>query len=374
MPPRVFIISPHLGVVRRGFETSSWAMFQALKDSPEIELHLIRGAQSSGHPRDRAAWSFPIGSRANKLLSILSFRTPEVIAQDTFFWGLLPQLFQYRPQLLVLQDRHLAHRLYHARKFLGLEFKITFINGGPFLPPFPRFDHVQHLTEFHLQQSLNAGDAKEKLSLLPYGDAIPCGFFPPTADEKQKLRAQLGLPADRVILLSSAALNKSHKRIDYLIEEVAALPASERPFLAMFGALTDDTPELLLLAAQKLGLENFVMNELPATDMPTAYRAADIFVLSSLSEGFGKVLAEALAAGLPCLAHDYPVAQCVLGGYGLYANFTQPGALAKLISSTISDLPCQAGYAADRHAYAYERYSWDTLAPKYISNFLRVLG
>jgi len=349
-------------------------MFDALKDAPEIELHLIRGAAPSENSRDRTAWSLPLGSRANRLMSILSFRTPEVIAQDTFFWGLLPQIFKYKPQLLVLQDRHLANRLYHFRKFFRLKFKIYFINGGPFLPPFPRFDHVQHLTEFHFQQSLNAGDPKEKMSLLPYGDAIPCGFFPPTAEEKKTLRQKLGLPNDRAILLSSAALNKSHKRIGYLIEEVAVLPANERPFLAMFGAITEDTPELLLLAAQKLGLGNFAMRELPLADMPNAYRAADIFVLTSLNEGFGKVFIEALAGGLPCLAHDYPVAQCVLGGYGLYANFTQSGALSKLISNTLNDLPCQAGYAAERQAYAYERYSWDTLAPRYIASFLRVIG
>lgn len=374
MPPRVFIIAPHLGVVRRGFETSSWEIFQALKDSTEIELHLLRGAHPSGHPRDRTAWSWPIGSLPNELLSKIFFRRPEVIAQDSFFLGLIPLLLKEKPALLVLQDRHLANRLYHLRKFFHLNFKIYFINGGPFLPPFPRFDHVQHLTEFHYQQSLDAGDAPAKLSCLPYGLAIGPQLLEPTSAEKNSLRAQLRLPADRAVLLSCAALNKSHKRIDYLIDEVAALPQGERPFLAMFGAVTDDTEELLKLATQKLGIGNFVMRELPPSNMLQAYGASDIFVLPSLSEGFGMAFVEALAAGLPCLAHDYPVARQVLGGYGLYANFTQTGALSKLISDTLMDLPCQVGYTAERHAWAYGNYSWDTLAPRYIASFLRVIG
>lgn len=379
MPLRIFLIAPHLGVVMRGFESSSWQLFQALQDAPEIELHLIRGAAPGGHPRDRVAWSLPIGSRGNHLLSALGFRQPSVVAQDSFFWGLVPQLFKFRPQLLILQDRHLAHRLYHLRRFLGLKYKIYFINGGPTLPPFPRFDHVQHLTPFHYQQSIDAGDSPAKVSCLPYGMTIDAEFFSPTVDEKNALRQFLGFPkarphGGRPVLLCAAALNKAHKRIDALINEVASLPAEVRPFLAMFGALTDDATELLQLATQKLGPGNFVMRELPQSDMPHAYRAADFFVLPSLSEGFGMVFVEALAAGLPCLAHDYPVARQVLGGYGLFADFTQPGALAQLVAQAQAELPCQDGYARERHAWAYENYSWDKLRGKYLQAFLSCVG
>lgn len=374
IPPKVFILAPHLGVIHRGFESSSLAIFEALKDSPQIDLHLLRAARASKCKNDHVVGSLTVGSWSNYFISWLFSRDEKLLAQDTFLLGLLAQLVFCRPRLLVVQDRHLANRLYHVKKILGLPYKIYFINGGPFLPPFHRFDHVQHLTEFHYEQSLAAGDAKEKISLIPYGERISKDFAPPLPKDKSKLRDQLGLPVDRPILLSVAALNKGHKRIDYLIDEVAALPKDQRPFLAMLGVREEETPELGRQALAKLGADGFLMRQVAFADIGDYYETCDLFVLSSIQEGFGRVFIEALSHGMPCLAHDYPVARFALGPWGMYADFTQRGALNKLLSDTLKELPCQAGYATERHAWAYKKYSWDVLSQLYLKSFLKVIN
>jgi glycosyltransferase involved in cell wall biosynthesis len=56
---------------------------------------------------------------------------------------------------------------------------------------------------------------------------------------------------------------------------------------------------------------------------------ADIFVLWSLKEGFGLVYIEALRAGLPVLAHDFPVSREVLQSEGIFADFRNEGRVGR---------------------------------------------
>ena len=62
--------------------------------------------------------------------------------------------------------------------------------------------------------------------------------------------------------------------------------------------------------ASSLGLVDRVtfLGEIDDATLATCYDRADLFVLPSLYEGFGMVLTEALARGLPCIATDGVVA------------------------------------------------------------------
>jgi glycosyltransferase involved in cell wall biosynthesis len=171
------------------------------------------------------------------------------------------------------------------------------------------------------------------------------------------------------VVLPVGAINSHHTRMDYLVREVAALPAP-RPLLMMLGQREAGTPEVLTLADRLLGPAGYACRTVPQDEVSEYYAAADAFALASLNEGFGRVLVEALAAGLPCVAADRPFARDVLGEHGTFADLTRPGELAAALGEVLARGPDPAA-AALRHRAAYERFSWDRLRDAYVEMIRR---
>jgi glycosyltransferase involved in cell wall biosynthesis len=225
---------------------------------------------------------------------------------------------------------------------------------------------VQQVSPEHLESALKRGEARERQVLVPHGLSITREYQPATRDERRKIRAELGVPADTPLVLSVGALNVTHKRLDYVISEVATMPSV--PHLLLLGAETPETPQVREAAARFLG-ERCTIRTVPREQARAAYRAADAFVLASLHEGFGLVQVEALDAGLPCIVHDYATSQYVVGQAGLRANLQIRGALAPLLERAISPTSTIAAGSRQRHEYAWKHFSWDVLAPRYAKLF-----
>lgn len=365
---KVFLVCSGLGHVNRGYESFARECFEALASDPSLQITLVQGGDTSipgsitvpNLPRDRP-WTQQI---ARWLHFHKTLNDPYTLEQITFFLGLIPQLQQHRPDVVFLSDFTLATLLWHWRRISRLNYKILFSNGAPNGPPFSRMDHVQHLTPTHYQWAIEAGEPPEKHTIIPYGIKVSPQFTPISPDEKQSLRRQLNLPEHGTILLSVAALNISHKRLDYLIQEVAALP-EPRPHLVMLGQQNAETPQVLELARSRLGSQGFTVRTVSAEQVNLYYQATDLFILASLQEGLPRVFLEAMAHGLPCLAHDYEVSRFVLTDSDLLGDFQQPGTLGQLLIQT-----CQKSqslhYQQQQHQSVYDRFSWDSLQSQYI--------
>ena len=138
----------------------------------------------------------------------------------------------------------------------------------------------------------------------------------------------------------------------------------------LLGNAEPQSPPIVRLGTEALGADGFRSATVPQSEIAAYYRAADVLVLASLKEGFGRVYVEALSHGLPCLAHDYPVARSVLGEYGLFGDFSAPGALAELIRGLrLAEESVTAKRA--RHQSAYDRFSWERLRERYVDMIQR---
>ncbi len=90
--------------------------------------------------------------------------------------------------------------------------------------------------------------------------------------------------------------------------------------------------------ADELGIRPTVLGTVPHADLPSLVAAADAFAFPSLREGFGLAALEALAAGVPVVVWDRPVAREVYGDAVRYAADV-PAFAAQLDAALATDDP-----------------------------------
>ena len=369
-PVKVLLVCPGLDHARRGFESFARGCFDALRGDPALDFELVKGS-GPRRPHERSVPTLRRDTAAARLLGRAT-RRPDFVAEHlTFSLSLVPLLQARRPDVVYFSEWHVGRALALWCAATRQSFRLVLCNGTSSPGPYDHLDLVQQLTPGALQWVLDRGADPERNVMLPYGFHIPPSLEPLGADDRRALRTRLGLPVARRVVISVAALNRQ-KRIDYLIEEIAAMP-EPRPFLLLLGQAEDETPPLRALAEARLGPEGYSMRTVPRPEVAEHVKASDVFVLGSLWEALPLALVEAMAHGLPCIGHAYPIVEDVLGGHGYTADLEQPGALRPLIAGIDgSELAPQR--AVERHRSAYERFSWDALRPRYVELFRRAVA
>jgi 1,2-diacylglycerol 3-alpha-glucosyltransferase len=361
---RVLLACSGLEHAHRGFESFARECFEALRGEADLELSLIKG---SG-PADRDERSIPTLTRdalAARALARVWGREPFRVEQIAFGASLLPLIARRRADVIYFSEWHTGLVLAAYRRLARQRYRLVLCNGTMAVEGFRHLDRVQQLTPAALEEALIRGDDPARHVLLPLGFALAPALPAVSAVERTALRARLNLPDDRPIVLSVAALNRYHKRLDYLIEEVSRLPAP-RPFLLLAGQEETETPGIRALAGERLGPGGHSIRTVPHREVADLYRASDVFVLASLGEGLPRALIEALGWGLPCVAHDYPVARFALGSHGELADLSAPGGLAELLGR-LTYRTENGDAAIRRHEFAYECFSWDRLRSRYVT-------
>jgi glycosyltransferase involved in cell wall biosynthesis len=146
--------------------------------------------------------------------------------------------------------------------------------------------------------------APGQIHLVPQGAAVPSVSSP---SECQRHRARLGLREGDVALLYVGSLS-ARKNVLFLIESMPAIKAADgRVKLFVVGPdLEPDYGAAVRRLAAETGLSDSVHFTNRTEDPDPYYRAADMVVFGSLSEGFGNVLLEGMAYGLPVVARRLP--------------------------------------------------------------------
>lgn len=201
-----------------------------------------------------------------------------------------------------------------------------------------------------------------------HADRWPCVTIPNGVDLTRFRpgagdRAAFNLPDDRpIVLIVSALIAEKH-----VLEAIDAVARVPELFLVVVG---DGPLREAVDHKAKLALPGrFRRLTVDATTMPDLYRAADVLLHMSLNEPFGNVFPEALACGLPIVAHDRPAARWMLEDRALLVDTRRPECVAHALRHAVTQRHIGV---QQRRALAERRFDWDAIADAYAAFIERV--
>ncbi len=206
------------------------------------------------------------------------------------------------------------------------------------------------------------------------GNGFDTDLFRPDAGMRGEMRRELGVGDDTVLLgiVGRASPQKDHATF----LRVAAELAAENPRLA-FVMAGRGVPEELLGAQDLLPLVRAMGKRLilvpEQRDVQRIMNAMDLFVLSSMAEGFPNVVGEAMACGLPCVTTDVGDCRVIVGDTGLVVPPKDPPALANALREMLALDPAQRrALGAAARARVVSEFSLAACVRQYESRWMQI--
>lgn len=161
--------------------------------------------------------------------------------------------------------------------------------------------------------------------------------FPRAVDGAATCRARLGAIEPYILFVG---LLKRHKNVDGLLRAFASLPSQLRDShrLVIAGKLDSYYPALKNLAAELgLGDRAIFTGHVSDDELHALYAGATAFALTSLNEGFGLPVLEAMTYGVPVIVSNTSSLPEVAGGAGILVDPSDDRSIARGIEQVITD-------------------------------------
>jgi glycosyltransferase involved in cell wall biosynthesis len=192
-------------------------------------------------------------------------------------------------------------------------------------------------------------------------------FAPAGPGQRLALRERLGLSASEPVALFVGRLER-RKGLDLLPAAWADLECrGAAPRLLIAGP---GDPDVWIREARALGVESRVTFLGARTDVADLYRAADLFVFPSRSEGCPNAVLEAMASALPVVATDVAGNREVMGEdgkAGWLVPAETPSALAEAIATLVAAPALRRDIGAAARAAVLDRFDIQRVGAQYLS-------
>lgn len=258
---------------------------------------------------------------------------------------------------------HIAEQtnvLHEAYKEFGLHF-----NGTPLEiiereeREYSLADKISVPSKYAAQTFVDRGIPKNKIFINRYG--VNLGLFhPPTKRPSDR--------KPRIIFVGGVGIRKG---VPWLIEAFKSL--SSKAELHLIGPISPDYEPILRVTVGK-GIH--VRGALPSNQLAAEYGRGDIFCLPSLEEGYGMVILQAMACGLPVVTtHVVGAADLLEHGYnGFIVASGDRTALGDALLHLVDDTHLRQSMGAQALATVQSRQSWDDYIHRSVAFYKKLLA
>ena len=183
-----------------------------------------------------------------------------------------------------------------------------------------------------------------------------------TKEDILKTRVKLGFKND-IVFLSVGRLNDRRKRLPLLLKAFSILCQSGKTSVKLLIVGSGDQRPLMRIGAS-LGIEKHIVFTGYLKDLRNIYGASDVFISTSLFEGFGLTLLEAMVAGKPVIAYKTGgIPELVEdGNNGKLLNSQNPMELADAMAFFANNLELTRRIGQMNRKYVTEKFNWKTTA------------
>jgi glycosyltransferase-like protein len=202
-------------------------------------------------------------------------------------------------------------------------------------------------------------------------------FFPAWNGEQSELRDRLGLrPGPVFLAIGGIEARKNTIGILDAFRQLKAVSPDAQLIIAGGASLLDHSgyqeefrSELALLRDQSTSVH--LVGPVADKDMPNLYRLADALVFPSLKEGFGLVVLEAMASGVPVVVSSIPpFTEYLSADDALWCDPHHPASIAEAMA--LSLVPQLRDRLVSNGLAVAGRFSWRRVAEAHLSTYAKL--
>lgn len=202
--------------------------------------------------------------------------------------------------------------------------------------------------------------------MISIANGIDTNYFSFNNESRAKVREMIGINRNENMLLAAGRLTeaKDYQNLFHALKKSLNEKIDIKLAIAGVGPLEEELKTL----SKKLGLEKKILFLGAYSDMPSLMSGADCFVLSSLWEGFGLVVAEAMACERVVVATDCGGVKEVLGDCGFLLPKGNSDLLAEnIINALTLDKAEKDALGKRARTRVVEHFSIEKNAEKYFN-------